>query len=276
MLVRPPAGRERACFPDVTRLPGFAVVAHPLRKRGSFSLHYVQRTAIVLHLFGQHGKKRELASRHVLLYIRDMSQQHQQLPGAIVALALSIATLAAVLAGMERGRSRRHARDRQARSDATFPADRPAVSNESCLPTTPTLHAAGAAPAPTTLPSDAKIPRGRGDQEEGRVGVGGPPNAAAVSVGPGAPGQRLEILVHNISHKDMVLSLRRTRGAAKPLPQRPAEKAISNAIVAVSCVVALPIRIPYLCLAALQQICTYAPYSIRPTHEQCCRSLRCG
>lgn len=56
-------------------------------------------------------------------------------------------------------------------------------------------------------------------------------------------GRRLEILVHNISHKDMVLSLRRTRRAAAKPPHskaRPAgggggaKKAVSDVIDAVS------------------------------------------
>lgn len=163
-----------------------------------------------------------------------MSQPQQQLPGAVIILALSIATLAAVLAGMERGRSRRHARGWHTASSGTFP-DQPSVSNESCRPRSPALHAAGTAWAPTTMPSDSAVPGGCVDQGEVRAAVGAPPSAEAASVGPAAQGQRLEILVHNISHKDMVLSLRRTRRAAKPLPQRPAGQAISNVIDAVSC-----------------------------------------
>lgn len=164
----------------------------------------------------------------------DMSHPQQQLPGAVIILALSIATLAAVLAGMERGRSRRHARGRHAASSATFP-DQRAGSNESCRSRSPAQHAARTESAPTTMPPEAAVPGGCGDQGGVRVAVTATPSAEAVSAGPAAQGQRLEILVHNISHKDMVLSLRRTRRAAKPLPQRPAGKAISNVIDAVSC-----------------------------------------
>lgn len=67
----------------------------------------------------------------------------------------------------------------------------------------------------------------------------------AGGVGPEAQGRRLEILVHNVSHKDMVLSLRRTRRAAANTRQQQQEhqqehqgrlagEAISNVINAVS------------------------------------------
>lgn len=176
-----------------------------------------------------------------------MSQPQQQLPGAVIILALSITTLAAVLAGMERGRSRRHARDYQAASNATSSCPgQPAVSNdESYRSRSPALavHSAGTASAPATTPSGEAVPGGVGDQGEIGVAVGVQPGAEAASAGPAAKGQRLEILVHNISHKDMVLSLRRTRSAVKPLPQRPAGKAISNVIDAVSSQVT-PIYMP--------------------------------
>lgn len=159
-------------------------------------------------------------------------QHHQQLPGAVLVLALSIATLAAVLASIERGRSRRHARECHSPLNATTFPDR--LSDESCRSRSPALRP-GAASAPTTTRSDAVVPGRCSDLEGAGVAVGVPPSAKAASAGPAAKGQRLEILVHNISHKDMVLSLRRTRRAAQPLPQRPAGKATSNVIDAVSC-----------------------------------------
>lgn len=106
------------------------------------------------------------------------------------------------------------------------------------------------------------------------MAIGVPHGAGAASAGAAASskarGQRLEILVHNISHKDMVLSLRRTRTAAKPLPQQPAGKAISNVIDAVR-IAATPIRVLNDSLLVLgpprSNVCIYTHAQRSTTHS---------
>ncbi|CAM9477883.1 unnamed protein product [Scytosiphon promiscuus] len=165
-----------------------------------------------------------------------MSQQNQQLSGAVAILALSIATLAAVLASIERGRLRRDARD------------------HCCHPCAPAL-AAGADASATRSPARASAAEqsaagsGAGAEggEERSLVVGPRTQPGSADDGrapdpPGLPGRRLEILVHNISHKDMVLSLRRTRSAVKPArpQQRPTGEAVSDVIDAVDTALARP------------------------------------
>lgn len=138
-------------------------------------------------------------------------------------LALSIVTLAAVLAGMERGRSRRHAIE-------CNHSQHTAVSQQGI-----NTESSDSSPAALTR----STAEGNG-QVKGVMEACTPPGSGAggrtSSGAEGATGRRLEILVHNISHKDMVLSLRRTRrAAATPQQQPPSGEAISNVIDAVSC-----------------------------------------
>lgn len=158
-----------------------------------------------------------------------MSQQQQHLSGAVVLLALSIVTLAAVLAGIERGRSQRDPKDcHQCASAVTAAPCAERSPTEACA----TAPSAGSGAGVETAEDEplvvgARVPPGAAD---GRLGDGRAPDP------PGLPGRQLEILVHNISHKDMVLSLRRTKDAAKPASpqQRPTGEVVSNVIDAVS------------------------------------------
>lgn len=154
-----------------------------------------------------------------------MSQQpQQQLAGAVVVLALSIVTLAAVLAGMERGRSRRHARG--CNNHSPHAAVTREGANPESSPAAPALGSTAEGNGKVVGVVEASTPPGGGAAAGGRT-----PSGAE-----GSAGRRLEILVHNISHKDMVLSLRRTRkAAAVMLRQPPTGEAMSNVIDAVSC-----------------------------------------
>lgn len=161
-----------------------------------------------------------------------MSQQqhHHHLSGAVVFLAFSIVTLAAVLAGIERGRSRRDcsATDCQ---ECTSSSSSPAVTATAAAASVERSPAEASATGLPSADSGAV-----GEDQSLVTGVRGAADGQAQDP-PGSPGsRRLEILVHNISHKDMVLSLRRTRRAAKPArpQQRPTGEAVSNVIDAVS------------------------------------------
>ncbi|CAM9417093.1 unnamed protein product, partial [Ectocarpus sp. 12 AP-2014] len=160
-----------------------------------------------------------------------MSQQpQQQLAGAVVVLALSIVTLAAVLAGMERGRSRRHARGCNHSPHAAV--TRGEGANTESFPAAPALGSTAEGNRKVVGVVEASAPPGGGAAAGGRTS----------SVAEGSAGRRLEILVHNISHKDMVLSLRRTRKAAAAMPGQPpsGEEAMSNVIDAADTALARP------------------------------------
>ncbi|CAM9341794.1 unnamed protein product [Pylaiella littoralis] len=194
-------------------------------------------------------------------------QQRQHLPGAVILLAFSIITLAAVLAGIERDRSRRQARGCRSCAQCTTStsndalcqcADEPAVTQrtheeETCSRSrSPAIAAAGAGGVGGGLTSNTgSSGGGKGPQENVKVAVSAPSAGAGGGVEPAGPegqGRRLEILVHNVSHKDMVLSLRRTRRAAQTHQQqqqqrrrrRPAGEAVCSVIDAVDTALARP------------------------------------
>ena len=213
----------------------------------------------------------------------------QQLPAAVVVLAVSIALLAAVLVRMENGRERRSKHPQQQPSNdtthvsavtdeigcrssrvhtspaalgereiladgATATAATPEVGEQArrapvqarsscagggaiygggcrCCAQQAEQAATAPAPAPAAPAQAAAVawdmmgaPLPRPAQagalfslpdapERGKAGT-----AAVEAAGKAAAsdGRRLELLVHNVSHKDMVLSLRRTRLGARP------------------------------------------------------------
>lgn len=102
----------------------------------------------------------------------------------------------------------------------------------------------------------------------------GTPSASAASTkaraesAPFAGGKRLEVLVHNISHKDMVLSLRRSQLAA--IPGLGGGEPGTTSIDAVR-------DIPQsIILGAVLQYCTYLRQSDTTSRRCRCRSIFCG